>query len=304
MKSNSALEKKLSSNGFAVTAELSPPQGNNVEEIIKKAAYLKGYVDAVNVTDNPSAVVRMSSLSTAAILVDQGLEPVWQMTCRDRNRIAMQSDILGATALGIKNMLCLSGDHQSFGNQPFSKGVFDVDSTQLIGIAKRMRDENKFLGDDKPFPGHTGLFIGGAANPFAKPYKMRPIRFKKKVDAGLDFVQTQCIFDMELFTSWMRDIREMGLDKRCHILAGVIPLKSVNMAKFMAQRVAGVSIPDAIIQRMAGVPGKMAAQEGITICCEQIQILQETKGIHGIHLMAIEWEHRVPEILEKAGLVK
>ena len=304
MKSNGNLEKTLSSGGFAVTAELSPPVGNDVAFIRKKAGYLKGQVDAVNITDNPSAKVHMSSLSTSIIAIQEGLEPVWQMTCRDRNRIAMQSEILGACALGVNNMLCLSGDHPSFGNQPYAKGVFDIDSTQLIGLVRGMRDEKNFLEDNKPFDGSTNLFIGGAANPFSKPYAMRPLRFKKKVLAGLDFVQTQCIYDMDLFTSWLKAVCDMGLDTQCHILAGVTPLKSANMARFMAEKVAGVVVPDDLVKRMAGVPKEKAAEEGIAICCEQIQQLREMPGVHGIHLMAIEWEHRVPDILEKAGLKK
>jgi len=303
MKSRSRLEQALTEGRFAVTAELGPPQGNDAEAVKKKAAYLKGCVEAVNVTDNQSAVVRMSSLAASAILVGEGLEPVYQMTCRDRNRIAMQSDILGATALGIRNMLCLSGDHQSFGNQPHAKGVFDLDSTQLVQAARRMRDEQRILDSDKELEGSVPLFIGGAANPFAQPIEFRALRFGKKVDAGLDFVQTQCIFDMGIFRNWMKTVRDMGLHERCYILAGVIPLKSVGMAKYMAHKIAGVIIPDEILRRMSDAPKGKAAEEGIRICCELMEELREMEGVHGIHLMAIEWEHRVPEILERADLL-
>jgi len=297
-----SLKETLEAGEFAVTAELAPPQGTDIDVIKERASHLIGIVDGVNITDNPSAVVRMSSLATALVAKGEGLEPVWQMTCRDRNRIAMQSEILGAAGLGIKNLLCLSGDHTSFGNHPGAKAVYDIDSTQLISTVQRMRDDHCFLDDDKPFKGEVDLFIGGAANPFAEPYEFRPLRLKKKVMAGMDFVQTQCIFDMDLFRRWVTEVRNLGVDQSCHILAGIIPLKSLGMAQFMANKVAGVKIPDAIIKRMAGVPKDQAAKEGIKIACEQIQELRETEGIHGIHLMAIGWEHRVHEILIQAGL--
>jgi methylenetetrahydrofolate reductase (NADPH) len=297
-----SLKETLTAGKFAITAELAPPQGTDIEHIRERASHLKGIVDGVNITDNPSAVVRMSSLATALVAKEEGLEPVWQMTCRDRNRIAMQSEILGAAGLGIKNLLCLSGDHTIFGNHPGAKAVYDIDSTQQIAMVHRMREEHCFLDEDKPFKGEVDLFIGGAANPFAEPYEFRPLRLQKKVMAGLDFVQTQCIFDMDLFRRWLRAVRDLGVDQSCHILAGIIPLKSPGMARFMASKVAGVVIPDAIIKRMESVPQKDAAKEGIKICCEQIQELKEMKGIHGIHLMAIGWEHRVAEILEQANL--
>ena len=296
------LKEKLNAGQFAVTAELGPPQSPDVEHIRERASHLKGIVDGVNITDNPSGTVRMSSLSTALIAQQEGLEPIWQMTCRDRNRIAMQSEILGACALGIKSLLCLSGDHTTSGNQPGAKAVYDIDSMQLISAAVRMRDQNLFLDNDKPFKGELDLFVGAAANPFAEPLEFRPYRMMKKVKAGADFVQTQCIFDMNIFKKWLEGVRDLGADQSCHILAGVIPLKSVGMAKFMASKVAGVVIPDSIIKRIAGVPKEDAAKEGIKICCEQIQELKEMKGIAGIHLMAIGWEHKVEEILVQSGL--
>ncbi len=299
---SNTLKEKLDSGQFAVTAELGPPQGTDVEHIRERASHLKGIVDGVNITDNPSGTVRMSSLSTALIAAQEGLEPIWQMTCRDRNRIAMQSEILGASALGIKNLLCLSGDHTTSGNQPGAKAVYDIDSIQMVGMAVRMRDQHLFLTNEKPFTGNVDLFVGAAANPFAEPLEFRPWRLKKKVDAGADFIQTQCIYDMDLFKKWLKQVRDLGADQSCHILAGIIPLKSLGMAKFMAGKVAGVVIPDAVVKRMAGVPKKDGAKEGIKICCEQIQELKEMKGIHGLHLMAIGWEHRVEEILVQAGL--
>ena len=299
---SNTLKEKLDSGQFAVTAELGPPQSPDVDHIRERASHLKGIVDGVNITDNPSGTVRMSSLSTALIVAREGVEPIWQMTCRDRNRIAMQSEILGACALGIKNLLCLSGDHTTSGNQPGAKAVYDIDSIQMVGMAVGMRDQHCFLYDDKPFKGDLDLFVGAAANPFAEPLEFRPWRLKKKAQAGADFVQTQCIYDMDLFKKWLNRVRDLGVDESCHILAGIIPLKSLGMAKFMAGKVAGVVIPDAVIKRMAGVPKKDAAKEGIKICCEQIQELKEMKGIHGLHLMAIGWEHRVEEILVQAGL--
>jgi methylenetetrahydrofolate reductase (NADPH) len=303
MKADSNLEKILEKGEFAVTGELGPPKGNDVEIIKKKAQFLKGNVDAVNITDNQTAVVRMSSIAASKILLDLGVEPVMQMVVRDRNRIAIQSDILGATALGLKNMLCLSGDHQTFGNQPDAKNVFDIDSIQLIGLVKRLRDEKKLLGSDDTIEGDVGLFIGAAENPFAEPFEFRPVRLKKKVAAGVNFIQTQCIYDMKIFKEFMKAVCDLGLDQKVHILAGVTPLKSAGMTKYMANNVPGVIIPDEIIKRMTGVPKEKAAEEGIKICVEQIQELRGIKGVHGIHLMAIEWESRVPEIVSQAKLL-
>jgi len=302
MKSGSNLEKILAAGHFAFTGELGPPQGSNVEAIRKKATYLKGITDAVNITDNQTAVVRMSSWGASLVVLQEGLEPNYQMVCRDRNRIAMQSDILGAYAHGIRNMLCLSGDHQQFGNHPLTKGVFDIDSIQLISMVKGMRDNKKFLnGDD--IDEAPQIFIGAAANPFAEPFEWRVHRLAKKIAAGADFIQTQCIYDMKRFREWMKQAHDMGLTEKVHILAGVTPLKSTGMARYMAKNVSGITIPDAIIDRMAKAPKGAGAEEGIKICVEQIEELREIKGVRGIHLMAIEWEHRVPEIAERAKLL-
>ncbi len=273
-----------------------------MEAIRKKAGYLKGITDMVNITDNQTAVVRMASWAAALIAIQEGLEPNFQMVCRDRNRIAMQSDILGAYAHGIRNMLCLSGDHQQFGNHPFTKGVFDIDSIQLVQMVKRMRDDKKFLnGDD--IDGAPQLFIGAAANPFAEPFEWRVHRLAKKISAGADFIQTQCVYDMKLFREWMKQASDMGLTEKVHILAGVTPLKSAGMARYMANNVSGITIPDDIIDRMAKAPKGAGAEEGIKICLEQIEEMKQIKGLHGVHLMAIEWEHRVPEIAERAKLL-
>ncbi len=302
MKSESRLEKILHAGHFAFTGELGPPRGANVEALRKKAQYLKGKVDVVNITDNQTAVVRMSSFAASLFAMQEGLEPNFQMVCRDRNRLAMQSDILGAYAHGIKNMLCLSGDHQQFGDHPQAKGVFDIDSMQLINTVKTMRDEGKFLsGQEIDVP--PRLFIGAAANPFAQPHEWRVHRLAKKVAAGADFIQTQCVFNMKRMREWIKEANDMGLTEKVYILAGVTPMKSLGMARYMKMNVPGMDVPDDIIKRLKGVPKTEQAKEGIKIACEQIAEFKEMKGVAGVHLMAIEWEHRVPEIAELAGVL-
>jgi len=299
MKSGSNLEAILNSGKFAITAELGPPKSANKEFVIKRAQILKNYVDAANLTDNQTAIVRMSSTAAARIILDQDVEPVIQITCRDRNRIAIQSDVLGAAALGVKNILCITGDHQCFGNHPDSKNVFDIDSIQLVSVLKMMRDEQKVLGGDviKTSP---QIFIGAAANPFADPLEFRVIRLEKKIKAGADFIQTQCIFDMNRFSEWMKMVEDKGLDKKTHILAGVTPIKSYNMAKHMAKNVSGVSVPPKILKRMKSA--KDPKEEGVNICIEIMEELKKIKGIHGIHIMAVQWEDIIPEIVKKIGL--
>jgi len=301
MKSGSQLERVLEKKLFAVTAELGPPKGNDIAVIKRKADLLRGFADAVNVTDNQTAIVRMASISASALLVQMGLEPVMQMTTRDRNRIAMQSDIFGATALGIKNMLCLTGDHHTFGNQVDSKNVHDLDSIQLIDCVRTMRDQKTLLGGQEKVEGEIQMFIGAAENPFGDPFEFRAIRLGKKVAAGVDFIQTQCIYDMNRFKEWMRMVRDRGLHERCHILAGVTPLKSGGMARYMAKNVSGIIIPDEIIDRI--VKAKKPAEEGIRLCVEQIQELRGIEGVHGVHIMAIEWEQMISQITEMAGLL-
>ena len=302
MKSGSNLEKVLSEGKFAVTGELGPPRGADANVVKEKAQYLKGMVDSVNITDNQTAVVRMSSWAASALLIQEGLEPNYQMVCRDRNRIAMQSDILGAYALGIRNILCLSGDHQIFGDHPKSKKVFDIDSIQLISMVKKMRDEGKFLnGEDIVEP--PRMFIGAAANPFGEPYEFRVYRLAKKIEAGADFIQTQCIYNMERFREWVKQANDMGLTEKVYILAGVTPMKALGMARYMQKNVPGMDVPDWVINRLKGVEKKKQAEEGIAICCEQIEEFKEMKGIAGVHVMAIEWEKRVPDIVEKAKLL-
>jgi methylenetetrahydrofolate reductase (NADPH) len=259
-------------------------------------------VDSVNITDNQTAVVRMASWAAALIAIEEGLEPNFQMVCRDRNRLAMQADILGAYAHGIRNMLCLSGDHQKFGDHPDAKGVFDIDSMQLIHMVKTMRDEGKFLGGAEIDEAPT-MFIGAASNPFAQPYEWRVDRLKKKIEAGVDFIQTQCIYNMERFRNFIQRANDEGLTEQVYILAGVTPMKSVGMAKYMKNRVPGMDVPDEIITRLQGAGKGKVAAEGIKIACEQIEEFKEMKGVHGVHLMAIEWEHKVPEIAEQAKVL-
>jgi methylenetetrahydrofolate reductase (NADPH) len=307
LKAGSNLERVLEAGHFAVTAELGPPKSADVEIIKTKAGHLKGNVDAVNITDNQTAIVRMSSIAAGYLALQEGLEPVIQITCRDRNRIAIQSDVLGAYALGLKNILCLTGDHQVFGNHSTSRNVFDMDSIQLIQALKDMRDKKIFIcGDEiknsKKAPiVEPRIYIGGAANPFGDPFEFRVIRLAKKVNAGVDFIQTQCIYDMDRFEKWMKQVRERELHKKVKIMAGLTPLKSVGLAKYMRDSVAGLTVPDYYLERLSKVEDKAA--EGIKICVEQIKRLQEIEGVAGIHLMAIEWERRVPEIVETAGLL-
>ncbi|HEY41047.1 MAG TPA: methylenetetrahydrofolate reductase [Dehalococcoidia bacterium] len=298
----SRLEQILKQGEFAVTAECGPPRGANADVIREKGELLKGFVDAVNVTDNQTAIVRMSSIAACVHLEQMGLEPVMQMVTRDRNRIALQSDILGAYSLGIRNILCLSGDHQTFGSQPEAMNVFDIDSMNLLHMVRTMGSEGTDMSgfelDEAPH-----MFIGAVANPFADPFEYRVIRLAKKIEAGAEFIQTQCVYNTERFKEWLRMAREQGLTEQVHILAGITPLKSANATRYMATKVAGMDIPDDIIKRIAGVPKSQAAAEGIKLCLETIQELRELEGIHGIHIMAIESEDKVGEIVEEAGLL-
>ena len=302
MKSESNLERVLSHGLFAVTGALGPPRGADADIVREKAKHLKGRVDAVNVTDNQTAMVRLSSWAGSLLLLQEGIEPNYQMVCRDRNRIAMQSDILGASALGIKTMLCLSGDHQTFGDHPKSRKVFDLDSIQLIGMVKKMRDESKFLsGQEISKP--PKMFIGAAENPFGQPYEFRVHRLAKKIAAGADFIQTQCIYNMERFRDWIKQANDMGLTEKVYILAGITPMKSLRMAQYMKTSVPGLDVSDWVIKRLEGVEKKKQADEGIAIACEQIEEFKQMKGVAGVHLMLIEWEHKVPEITERAKLL-
>jgi len=264
LKAGSNLERVLESGAFTVTGELGPPQSADPEVIREKARLLKGYVDAVNVTDGQTAIVRMASWAACLIGMSEGLEPTVQMTCRDRNRIALQMDILGMSALGMKNLLCLTGDHQSFGNHPQAKGVFDIDGIQLLQIARNMRDEGKFQCGDE-ISVSPSLFIGAAANPFADPFDFRSIRLAKKVAAGADFIQTQIIYNVERFARWMEAVRQRGLHKKVYILAGVAPIKSAGAARYMKTKVPGMDVPDEVVDRMASAPKGEAKRVGIDL---------------------------------------
>ncbi len=319
--SGSNLERVLRAGHFAVTGELGPPQSADGDVIRKKAVLLRGYADAVNITDNQTAIVRMSSIGSGTIVVQEGLEPVIQMTCRDRNRLAIQSDLLGAYALGMRNLLCLTGDHQTFGNHPDSKNVFDIDSVQLVKLVKDMRDEGIFECGDA-FKGlEPRFFIGAAAAPFADPIDFRPYRLAKKVKAGANFIQTQLVYDVEAFAHYMEKVRELGVHQQTYILAGVGPLKSPGMARYMKNNVPGILVPDELIERMnaAGAPwadkkkDELTAEDkkaraaawketGIQICIDLIQQLRQIEGVAGVHIMAIEWEEAVKPIVEGAGL--
>ncbi len=300
MKAGTNLEKVLTSGGFAVTAEAGPPKGTSGRVILRKAELLRSCCDAVNVTDNQTAIVRLSSLAGCVLLKQQGVDPVMQMVTRDRNRIALQSDVLGAVALGIGNILCLTGDHQKFGNHPTAKGVFDLDSVQLVQTLKTMRDEKKFLSGDE-VTGEVPLFIGAVENPFADPFEYRVIRLAKKVKAGADFIQTQAVYDVPKFARWMAKVCDRGLDKKVHILAGIIPIKSVGMARYMRDYVSGVAVPDSIVSRMEAAAS--AKDEGVKIALEIVEQVKEIPGVHGIHIMAVGWEEIVPEITKRAGLL-
>ena len=301
MSHESQLKNVLVQGKFAVTAECGPPKGADPEVILKKAQLLKGMVDAVNVTDNQTAIVRMSSLAACALLKTAGLDPVLQMVVRDRNRISLQSDILGASALGIRNVLCLSGDHQIFGNQPQALGVFDLDSIQFVQVVKGMRDDGVITGGDS-LDYKPDMFIGAAANPFADPLGFRIVRLAKKIKAGADFIQTQCIYNLDRFETWLSMAADRGLTEKTYILGGVTPIKSSGMARYMKNRVAGMDIPDEVIKRMEGVSKDKQREEGINICVETISRLKELKGVSGVHIMAIEWEEAVGEIVKRAGL--
>ncbi|MCK4387142.1 MAG: methylenetetrahydrofolate reductase [Dehalococcoidia bacterium] len=302
MKTRSNLERVLEAGQFAVTGELGPPQSADPEVVRRKARILKDYIDAFNVTDGQTAMVRMPSWAACLIGKEEGLDPIVQMTCRDRNRIALQMDILGIAGLGINNVLCLTGDHQKFGNHPEAKGVFDLDSIQFVKVVKDMRDEKKFqCGEEMTV--EPRLFIGAAANPFADPFEFRVVRLGKKVAAGADFIQTQIVYNVDRFAEWMKRLRGKGLHEKIRILAGVAPIKSVGAARYMKTRVPGMDVPDEIIERLRGVPKEQVSKEGIKLCVDIIGEVRQIEGVAGIHLMAIEWEEAVPEIVEAAGLL-
>lgn len=305
MKSGSNLERVLSEGHFAVTAEIGPPRGAGVEDVRKKAQVLKGVADAYNVTDNQTAVVRMSSIATSKLIVDEGLEPIMQMVCRDRNRIAMQSDLLGAAALGVKNCLCLSGDHQIAGaggklnGHPGAKNVFDVDSMQLISIVKGFRDGIQEGGDAIDAP--VSFFIGAAWTPLGPPEKFRTVRLAKKIKAGADFIQTQAVYDIERFKEAVKRAGDAGLLDKVALLPGIILPRSAGMLRYMDANVPGIEVPGDMIERIKSAED--SKEEGFKIAVELVQAVREIPGVKGVHLQAIEAEHLLPELIERAGLL-
>ena len=292
------LREKIESNKFIVCGEIGQPQSCDGDVIRSKSRHFKGYIDAVNITDNPSAVVKLSSIASAKILLDECVEPIMQMTCRDRNRLAIQSDLLGAAALGIKNILCLTGDYQTFGDHPEAKGVFDLDSIQLIATVANLNRGYLLSGTEMKKP--TEFLIGAAANPFGQPFEMRLIRLYKKIETGAKFIQTQPIFDMELFIKWVEKAVEMKLHERCAIFAGIMPVKSVKVLEYMKKEVPGVKINEEYIERLKNAGD--SKEEGIKIAIEQIQTIKKLKGIRGVHLMPMLWESITPVIVQEAGL--
>jgi methylenetetrahydrofolate reductase (NADPH) len=323
----SNLEKALRAGFFVATGELGPPQSADRHEIEHKGQFLKGIVESVNITDNQTAVVRMSSISVAVMLLEMGIEPNIQMTCRDRNRIAIQSDLLGAYALGVRNLLCLTGDHQTFGNHPHSKNVHDLDSISLLQVCRDMRDAQVFQCGDKIKGQEPRFLLGAAANPFADPFEFRPYRLGKKANAGADFIQTQLIFNVPKFQEYMRRVVDLGLHEKTYILAGVGPIRTLGAAKYMASRVPGMEVDPEYIERMRDCTRDLPSlseikamdnpeeakearrlrkeaseNEGIKICVEIINACKEMEGVAGVHIMAIEWEEAVDEIVKQCQI--
>jgi methylenetetrahydrofolate reductase (NADPH) len=297
----SRLHETLESGRFALTAEIGPPRGATVAGIRRKARLLRDWVDAANVTDGQSAVVRLASWAGSLAMMQEGLEPVMQLQCRDRNRIALQADLLGAAALGIPNVLLLTGDHQRFGDHPEAKPVFDLDSVQLVWTARTLRDQRRLLSGRR-LSAPPRWLIGAVENPFAPPRRFRAERLGKKIAAGAQFVQTQFIFDVPVFARWMEQVRDLGLHERCFVLAGVGPVRSLRALEHMRREVPGIHVPDDVVRRLQGAPEDQIAAEGIALCAETIQQLREIPGVAGVHIMAFGWEEAVPEILERAGL--
>ncbi len=300
MKSGSKLERLLQAGEFVACGELGPPQSADAGAIRKKCAYFRNYVDVANITDNQSGIVRLSSIAGAAIMIQAGLEPIIQVTCRDRNRLAIQSDILGAAALGVRNVLCLTGDHQRSGNHPQAKGVFDLDAITLIDMVRCMRDEKKFQCGEE-IKVEPRMFIGGAANPFAEPYDWRVTRLEKKIKAGADFIQTQAIFDLSRFEQFMREVRQRELHKQVYIIAGVLPARSAKALAYMRDEVPGMRVPDEILRRMESAED--SKEEGVTICAELIRRLRDIEGVAGVHIMPVMWESITPTLVQRARLL-
>jgi methylenetetrahydrofolate reductase (NADPH) len=296
-----SLRERLASGSFAVTAEIAPPRGASTEKITPTAEILRDWVDAVNVTDNQGANVRMASWAGSLAVLAAGLEPIMQMTCRDRNRIALQSDLLGASALGVRNILVMTGDHPKFGDHPGAKPVFDLDSVQLLWTLRTMRDQHVLLSGRTVNP-PPDCFLGAVENPFAPPFEFRAERLGKKVDAGAQFVQTQYVFDVASFGRWMEQVRDLGLHERCAVLAGVGAVRSMRALDYMRDKVPGVVVPDDTYRRIQAVPADQTAAEGVKLAAEIIQQVAAVPGVAGVHLLVAGNEQAVPEILQSAGI--
>jgi len=301
-KSSSRLEKVLRSGRFAVTSELNPPDSADPEDVYRAALVLSGVCDGINAVDASGAHCHMSSVAICALLTRAGYDPVYQVACRDRNRIAIQGDLLGAAAMGVGNVLCITGDDVTAGDQPEAKRVFDFDSIQLLNTARTMRDEGMFLSG-RTLTTPPRLFLGAAANPFVPPYEWRPLRLAKKIAAGADFIQTQYCFDIPRLQEYMKRVRDMGLHEKAFILIGVGPLRSDKAAEFMRSKVPGIVIPDATIERLRKTPKKKKRAEGKQICVEIIQQVREIEGVAGVHVMAYRQEELVAKIIDDAGLL-
>ena len=303
MSTGAGLRARLDSGAFAVTAEVSPPRGADPEALRRKVASLAGWVDAVNITDNAGAHVRMASWAGSLLTAQAGVEPVMQLTCRDRNRLALQSDLLAAAAMGIPNVLLMTGDHPKFGDHPDAKPVFDLDSVQLLWAARMMRDEGRLLSG-RALSSRPGWLIGAVENPFAPPTGFRASRLAKKADAGAEFVQTQFVFDVPAFARWVAEVADLGLTGRCRVLAGVGPVRSLRALDHMRTGVPGLHIPDEVDHRLRAVPADQVAEEGARICAETIEQIREIPGVSGVHVMALGYEHGIPGILERAGVAR
>jgi methylenetetrahydrofolate reductase (NADPH) len=301
LRAGGRLERVLRAGLFAVTAELNPPDSADPQAVYDAALVLSEVADAINATDASGANVHMSSFGVCALLVTAGYEAIYQMSCRDRNRIALQGDLLGAAALGVKNVLCLTGDDVTAGDQPQAKRVFDFDSLHLLRTISIMRDEGKFLSG-RAITSPPQVFLGAAENPFAPPLDWRPQRLAKKVAAGAEFIQTQYVFDVPPFERFMARVRDLGLHERVYILAGVGPLRSPKTAEFMRSKVPGVVIPDAVVDRLAKTPKARWLDEGMTICVEIMEQVRRIEGVAGVHVMAYRQEEMVAEIIRRAGL--
>ncbi|MDF2763499.1 MAG: 5,10-methylenetetrahydrofolate reductase [Rhodospirillales bacterium] len=299
--SRGRLERVLRDGKFAVTAELNPPDSADPEEVYERALVLSEVCDAINATDASGANTHMSSVGISSLLTRAGYAVVMQISCRDRNRIAIQGDVLGAAAMGVANILCLTGDGVQAGDQPAAKPVFDLDSISLLETIRTMRDESRFLSGRK-ITRPPQVFLGAAANPFAPPYEYRALHMGKKISAGAQFIQTQYCFDLPLFERFMDRVRALGLHEKCFILAGVGPLASARAARWMRSNVPGIHIPDAVIGRLEGANNQKA--EGKRLCIELIQQIREIKGVAGVHVMAYRQEELVSEIITQSGIME